>query len=467
MQNKNEKYKFLLTTASAVESICKKELEIYGIYDVKCHNGFCIVDADISFFYYSQHIKTANRIYIILEQMQITSYDDFSVQAANLFDKMAGFEREWQKKIVFKNMEEGKEEVKYRNKIESRNKIYNDKLEYEDKVDYNDKIEYEDSIHCKYQHEKNFKLDIACKKSEFKSEKTIYAIFLKEYQRKNLTASLNSGVFIDDDISFAGIDIFGYSLHIRGYRKFTGVSPIKETLASALVIHSISKDFDFILDPFCGSGTIVFEAFLFVIGAKVSQLNLDFCNSYFTYNNEYDTEAASAINSRLKKFEKLRVFICSDIDKEMFEISQANFKRLVNKFGLRITFEKQFTDFAVFKVKSLEIEYLFLFSYCDAYDVYYFLTKNSLLKNFVNIEKKQGLIISNLPYGKRLKDDIKQNKSLAALRRVDKDFSLCKRCYLTNMKWLNEYLKNGNFKKRKLYNGKIEVTFFQYDPDHY
>jgi putative N6-adenine-specific DNA methylase len=428
MQNKYEKYKFLLTTASGVESICKKELEIYGIYDVKCHNGFCIVDSDISFFYYSQYIKTANRIYIILEQMQITSYDDFSIQAANLFDKMAGFEREWQKKIECR-----------------------------------DKIEYKDSIHCKYEYEKKFKLDIACKKSEFKSEKTIYAIFLKEYQRKNLTASLNSGVFIDDDISFAGIDIFGYSLHIRGYRKFTGVSPIKETLASAMVIHSISKDFDFIIDPFCGSGTIVLEAFLFVIGTKISKLNMDFCNNYFTYNNEHDDEVASSINSRLKKFEKLRVFICSDIDKEMFENSQANFKRLVNKFGLKISFEKQFTDFVIFKVKNLDKEYLFLFSHCDAYDIYYFLTKNSLLKNFINIEKKQGLVISNLPYGKRLKDDIKQNKSLAALQKVDKDFYLCKRCYLTNMKWLNEYLKNDNFKKRKLYNGKIEVTFFQYN----
>jgi len=432
MQNKYEKYKFLLTTASAVESICKKELEIYGIYDVKCHNGFCIVDSDISFFYYSQYIKTANRIYIILEQMQITSYDDFSIQAANLFDKMAGFEREWQKKI-----------------------------------ERRDKIEYEDSIHYKYQQNKKFKLDIACKKSEFKSEKTIYAIFLKEYQRKNLTASLNSGVFIDDDISFAGIDIFGYSLHIRGYRKFTGVSPIKETLASAMVINSISKDFDFIIDPFCGSGTIVLEAFLFVIGAKISKLNMDFCNNYFTYNNEHDDEVASSIISRLKKFEKLRVFICSDIDKEMFENSQANFKRLVNKFGLKISFEKQFTDFVIFKVKNLDKEYLFLFSHCDAYDIYYFLTKNSLLKNFINIEKKQGLVISNLPYGKRLKDDIKQNKSLAALQKVDKDFYLCKRCYLTNMKWLNEYLKNDNFKKRKLYNGKIEVTFFQYNQTNF
>jgi 23S rRNA (guanine2445-N2)-methyltransferase / 23S rRNA (guanine2069-N7)-methyltransferase len=61
------------------------------------------------------------------------------------------------------------------------------------------------------------------------------------------------------------IDLSGESLHRRGYRAATGTAPLKETLAAAIIAFSgwDGKDSDMILvDPMCGSGTLLIEAAL-------------------------------------------------------------------------------------------------------------------------------------------------------------------------------------------------------------
>ncbi|QBR83056.1 bifunctional 23S rRNA (guanine(2069)-N(7))-methyltransferase RlmK/23S rRNA (guanine(2445)-N(2))-methyltransferase RlmL [Legionella israelensis] len=59
-------------------------------------------------------------------------------------------------------------------------------------------------------------------------------------------------------------DLTGYSLHQRGYRSKTGVAPLKENVAAALLMRAkwpelAAKGYAF-HDPFCGSGTLVIEA---------------------------------------------------------------------------------------------------------------------------------------------------------------------------------------------------------------
>ncbi|MDD2282878.1 MAG: class I SAM-dependent RNA methyltransferase, partial [Eubacteriales bacterium] len=58
------------------------------------------------------------------------------------------------------------------------------------------------------------------------------------------------------------IDTSGAGLHKRGYRVEAGQAPIKETLAAALVQLSHWQPQRLLLDPFCGSGTILIEAAL-------------------------------------------------------------------------------------------------------------------------------------------------------------------------------------------------------------
>jgi 23S rRNA (guanine2445-N2)-methyltransferase / 23S rRNA (guanine2069-N7)-methyltransferase len=56
------------------------------------------------------------------------------------------------------------------------------------------------------------------------------------------------------------IDTTGPSLHKRGYGRAVGPSPLKETLAAAMVMLSFWRAGRPLIDPFCGSGTIAIEA---------------------------------------------------------------------------------------------------------------------------------------------------------------------------------------------------------------
>jgi len=56
------------------------------------------------------------------------------------------------------------------------------------------------------------------------------------------------------------LDTTGYGLHRRGYLKLNTVTPLRETLASALVQLSVWTPERPLLDPFCGAGTIPIEA---------------------------------------------------------------------------------------------------------------------------------------------------------------------------------------------------------------
>jgi putative N6-adenine-specific DNA methylase len=56
------------------------------------------------------------------------------------------------------------------------------------------------------------------------------------------------------------IDSSGALLHRRGYRLATAKAPLRETLAASILIASGWDQKSPLIDPFCGSGTIVIEA---------------------------------------------------------------------------------------------------------------------------------------------------------------------------------------------------------------
>jgi putative N6-adenine-specific DNA methylase len=70
------------------------------------------------------------------------------------------------------------------------------------------------------------------------------------------------------DVVTLAIDTSGAGLHKRGYRTLTGPSPLKETLAAALVQLSFWDAQRPLWDPFCGTGTIAIEAAL--IGRNIA-----------------------------------------------------------------------------------------------------------------------------------------------------------------------------------------------------
>ena len=63
-----------------------------------------------------------------------------------------------------------------------------------------------------------------------------------------------------DDEATVSIDTTGDGLHRRGYRTLTAEAQLRETLAAALVQLSFWKADRPLVDPFCGTGTILIEA---------------------------------------------------------------------------------------------------------------------------------------------------------------------------------------------------------------
>ncbi len=73
-------------------------------------------------------------------------------------------------------------------------------------------------------------------------------------------------LYISKNQAILSFDLAGVSLHKRGYRIHGGEAPLKETLAAAIVASSgVHADMDvdsIILDPMCGSGTLLIETAL-------------------------------------------------------------------------------------------------------------------------------------------------------------------------------------------------------------
>jgi len=85
--------------------------------------------------------------------------------------------------------------------------------------------------------------------------------------------------FLHKDELTVFLDSSGDGLHKRGYREKSGTAPIKETLAAGIIDIAKVRENDTIIDPFCGSGTMLIEA-------AFKALNIPPClNRRFTAEN--------------------------------------------------------------------------------------------------------------------------------------------------------------------------------------
>ena len=67
-------------------------------------------------------------------------------------------------------------------------------------------------------------------------------------------------VYLNKEELVVSLDLSGEALHLRGYREDTGQAPLRETLAAAIVLRSGWKKETPLVDPMCGSGTLLIEA---------------------------------------------------------------------------------------------------------------------------------------------------------------------------------------------------------------
>lgn len=85
----------------------------------------------------------------------------------------------------------------------------------------------------------------------------------KNLERPNVDreqADIRVNVWLNKDTASIALDLSGDGLHQRGYRQQTGQAPLKENLAAAIVQRSGWQVGSPLVDPMCGSGTLLIEA---------------------------------------------------------------------------------------------------------------------------------------------------------------------------------------------------------------
>ena len=79
-----------------------------------------------------------------------------------------------------------------------------------------------------------------------------------------------------------------------------------------------------------------------------------------------------------------------------------------------------------------------------------------------NLPEEGGIMISNLPYGKRIGSETGIRKLYQALGRLMKESPRWSFFLLTSDKGLEKALRRKADRRRKLFNGNIETTYYQY-----
>lgn len=224
------------------------------------------------------------------------------------------------------------------------------------------------------------------------------------------------------DIATLTIDTSGSGLHKRGYREHSVEAPLKETLAAALVQLSYWNKDRTLLDPFCGSGTIPIEAAM--IGRNIAPgLNRNFASEeWFRVKKEYWNDARREAWAEIKDDVKLNI-IASDIDEEAVRIAKLN----VEYLGLEEDIKVIHSDF-------FDLE----------------------------IENDYGVIITNPPYGERLGGLVEVGGLYGDMGTKFKELDTFSIYVLTSDEGFEKLYGKKASRKRKLYNGRIKVDYYQY-----
>lgn len=242
-------------------------------------------------------------------------------------------------------------------------------------------------------------------------------------------------IHIDHQTCHVSIDSSGESLHKRGYRERTNLAPINEVLAAGMLLLSGYNGSTPLIDPMCGSGTILIEAAMIAA-------NIPAC----IHRNEFG-------------FEKW-----NDFDIDLFEtIHQSLVKKIKNPNYKIIGYDK--APSAVIKAEEN--------------------IKNADLQDFIEVHQQNffeshkpddvpTMLVFNPPYGERLQsndiqlfyqqigDTLKHHYTGCTAWFISSDFEALKNVGLRTSKKIP--LKNGDLDCKlvqyELYDGSKKVAKF-------
>jgi putative N6-adenine-specific DNA methylase len=130
---------------------------------------------------------------------------------------------------------------------------------------------------------------------------------------------------IHEDMATISLDVSGGSMHRRGYRVQSVDAPMGETVAAAVIRMSGWDGRSPLIDPMCGSGTILCEALMHAANLPAGLLRAKFGFArlpdfnHRLWDVEHETPAASELTADLRG---------SDIDPVAVEATRTNLCRL-------------------------------------------------------------------------------------------------------------------------------------------
>jgi ribosomal RNA large subunit methyltransferase L len=136
--------------------------------------------------------------------------------------------------------------------------------------------------------------------------------------------------YLNRDDMVLSLDLSGDALHMRGYREDTGKAPLRETLAAAIVLRSGWQKGTPLVDPMCGSGTLLIEAAQMEaqIAPQLYRLHwgFDFWQGHNQAAWEKVKEEALALAEAEKQRENLPHFYGLDLDHRVLQKAKQNAK---------------------------------------------------------------------------------------------------------------------------------------------
>ncbi|CCW29568.1 Ribosomal RNA large subunit methyltransferase L [Xenorhabdus nematophila F1] len=137
-------------------------------------------------------------------------------------------------------------------------------------------------------------------------------------------------VFLHKEKATVSLDLSGDSLHMRGYRDLAGQAPLKETLAAAIIMRSGWSAGTPIVDPMCGSGTLLIEAAMMATDCAPG-LHRQYWGftSWLKFDETLWREVTIEAQVRFRKGlqETTSRFFGTDIDRRVMDMARSNARR--------------------------------------------------------------------------------------------------------------------------------------------
>ena len=367
-------FRLVATAAFGIESVVASEIKALGYSNITTENGRIIFDSDMNGIAKANlWIRSADRVYILLDTFKATSFE-------SLFDQVNA-------------------------------------IPWEEYIDLKGKF----PVNAKSVKSKLFSLSDIQKISKKAIVKRLAAHYGVNWFEE--TGS-DHGIVVSilkDQVSVL-MDTSGDALHKRGYRAKGNLAPLKETLAASLVLISRWNKSIRLVDPLCGTGTILIEAAL--IGRNIAP----------GLNRKFASEAWSWLPDDIFKTERKKAYEAIDLDCEM-QLEGYDFDPRA------ISIARENAELA------------------GVDDIIHFQVRN--VESF-STNKKYGYIITNPPYGERIGETEKVRELYRKMGELFRPLDTWSKYFITSMESFEMDYGEKSTKNRKLYNGRIKTYYYQY-----